>query len=69
MAWYDEDSWATAAFAPKGSTILLTFLIAVLLPIFLHALVRAAWPQWRRQDSLSYSGAWFPFLRGVASLT
>ncbi|KAF1960633.1 P-loop containing nucleoside triphosphate hydrolase protein [Byssothecium circinans] len=36
MAWYHEDSWATAAFAPKPSTIALTFLIAVLLPILLH---------------------------------
>ncbi|KAL5401649.1 hypothetical protein PMIN03_011323 [Paraphaeosphaeria minitans] len=36
MAWYDEDSWATAAFAPKGSTIAVTFLLVVLLPILLH---------------------------------
>jgi hypothetical protein len=39
MAWYDEDSWATAAFAPKGSTIAITFLIAVLLPILLHQFI------------------------------
>lgn len=39
MAWYDEDSWATAAFAPKGSTIAVTFLLAVLLPILLHQFI------------------------------
>ena len=45
MAWYDEDSWATAAFAPKGSTIIVTFLIAILLPILLHQfLYRKATP-------------------------
>jgi signal recognition particle receptor subunit beta len=36
MAWYDEDSWATAAFAPKPGTIALTLIIAILLPILLH---------------------------------
>ncbi|KAF2637445.1 hypothetical protein P280DRAFT_521128 [Massarina eburnea CBS 473.64] len=36
MAWYDEDSWATAAFAPNPKTIALTFLITLLLPILLH---------------------------------
>jgi hypothetical protein len=45
MAWYDEDSWATAAFAPKGPTIAITFLFAVLLPILLHQfLYRTATP-------------------------
>ena len=39
MAWYDEDSWATAAFAPKASTIVFTFLVAVLLPILLHQFI------------------------------
>ncbi len=36
MAWYDEDSWATAAFAPRPATIVFTFLLVVLLPILLH---------------------------------
>ena len=36
MAWYDEDSWATAAFSPKPSTIAVTILIVVLLPLLLH---------------------------------
>ncbi|KAF1976340.1 P-loop containing nucleoside triphosphate hydrolase protein [Bimuria novae-zelandiae CBS 107.79] len=45
MAWYDEDSWATAAFAPRGSTIAITFLLAVLLPVLLHQfLYRKATP-------------------------
>lgn len=39
MAWYDEDSWATAMFAPKSSTIIFTFLFAVLLPVFLHQFI------------------------------
>ncbi|CAI6337444.1 unnamed protein product [Periconia digitata] len=38
MAWYDEDSWATAAFAPKLSTIIVVGLITFLVPIFLHYL-------------------------------
>jgi signal recognition particle receptor subunit beta len=36
MAWYDEDSWLTAAFAPKPLTIVVTLLITILLPILLH---------------------------------
>lgn len=36
MAWYDEDSWATAAFAPKLSAIIVSFLVAFLVPILLH---------------------------------
>jgi len=39
MAWYDEDSWATAAFAPRLPTILVTFALAVLLPILLHQFI------------------------------
>lgn len=36
MAWYDEDSWLTQALSPKLSTILVTFAVALLLPILLH---------------------------------
>jgi len=36
MAWYDEDSWATAAFAPKPATMALTLILTILLPILLH---------------------------------
>ncbi|KAF2788303.1 P-loop containing nucleoside triphosphate hydrolase protein [Melanomma pulvis-pyrius CBS 109.77] len=36
MAWHDEDSWLTAAFAPKPSTIAITLAIALLLPILVH---------------------------------
>ncbi|KAF2704295.1 P-loop containing nucleoside triphosphate hydrolase protein [Pleomassaria siparia CBS 279.74] len=36
MAWYDEDSWLTAAFAPKLSTIVITILVAFLLPVLAH---------------------------------
>lgn len=36
MAWYDEDSWATAAFAPKLSTMAVTLVLVLLLPILLH---------------------------------
>ncbi|KAF2203827.1 P-loop containing nucleoside triphosphate hydrolase protein [Delitschia confertaspora ATCC 74209] len=36
MAWHDEDSWLTTAFAPKLSTIGFTFLLAIVLPILLH---------------------------------
>ncbi|KAF2475754.1 P-loop containing nucleoside triphosphate hydrolase protein [Lindgomyces ingoldianus] len=39
MAWYDSDSWATAAFAPHLSTIVITLLVAVVLPILLHQFV------------------------------
>ena len=37
MAWYDEDSWLTAALSPNLSTILITFLVAIGLPILLHS--------------------------------
>lgn len=37
MAWYDEDSWLTAAFSPNLTTIIITFLFALGLPILLHA--------------------------------
>ncbi|KAF2013017.1 P-loop containing nucleoside triphosphate hydrolase protein [Aaosphaeria arxii CBS 175.79] len=36
MAWHDKDSWLTAAFAPNISTILISFLVAITLPILLH---------------------------------
>lgn len=36
MAWYDEDSWATAAFAANKSTIFLTIILAFSLPIIVH---------------------------------
>lgn len=36
MAWYDEDSWLTAAFAPTPSTILFTLALALVLPILVH---------------------------------
>lgn len=37
MAWYDQDSWLTAAFSPNLTTILITIIVAVGLPILLHA--------------------------------
>lgn len=39
MAWYDQDSWLTAAFSPNLSTILITFLVALCLPILLHTVL------------------------------
>jgi hypothetical protein len=36
MAWYDKDSWLTLAFAPNPLTIIITLLVAVLLPILVH---------------------------------
>ncbi|KAF2748914.1 P-loop containing nucleoside triphosphate hydrolase protein [Sporormia fimetaria CBS 119925] len=36
MAWHDEDSWLTAAFAPKLSTVAVALAVTVLLPILLH---------------------------------
>lgn len=36
MAWHHEDSWATAALAPRLPTIIFTFVLALLLPILLH---------------------------------
>jgi signal recognition particle receptor subunit beta len=36
MAWHDEDSWLTAAFSPKPTTILITLLVTLVLPILLH---------------------------------
>jgi signal recognition particle receptor subunit beta len=39
MAWHDEDSWLTAAFAPKPSTIAVTLLLTLLLPILLHQFI------------------------------
>lgn len=43
MAWYDKDSWLTAAFSPSLGAIAITFLVALILPILLHTfLYRAA---------------------------
>jgi len=39
MAWHDADSWLTAAFAPNPSTIAVTLLLAILLPILLHQFI------------------------------
>ncbi|ORY10350.1 signal recognition particle receptor beta subunit-domain-containing protein [Clohesyomyces aquaticus] len=39
MAWYDEDSWATAAFAPRLATMALTLALVLVLPILLHQFV------------------------------
>ena len=39
MAWYDEDSWATALFAPTPQMIGITLLVAILLPILIHTLL------------------------------
>lgn len=39
MAWYDEDSWVTAAFAPKPATMALTLFLAIVLPILLHQFI------------------------------
>lgn len=36
MAWYDEDSWLTAAFSPSLTTIIITIIVAVGLPILIH---------------------------------
>ncbi|KAF2877617.1 signal recognition particle receptor beta subunit-domain-containing protein [Massariosphaeria phaeospora] len=36
MAWYDKDSWLTAALAPTPSTIALTLFVALVLPILVH---------------------------------
>jgi signal recognition particle receptor subunit beta len=37
MAWYDQDSWLTAAFSPNLTTILVTIVVALVLPILLHS--------------------------------
>jgi signal recognition particle receptor subunit beta len=37
MAWYDEDSWLTAALSPNLTTIIITFLIVLTFPILLHS--------------------------------
>ena len=36
MAWHDEDSWLTAAFAPNLTTIFVTIVVALGLPLLLH---------------------------------
>jgi len=37
MAWHDEDSWLTAAFSPNLTTILITLVVALGLPVLLHS--------------------------------
>ena len=37
MAWYDEDSWLTAAFSPNLTTIIITLIVALGLPVLLHS--------------------------------
>lgn len=39
MAWYDQDSWLTAAFSPNPLTILITFIVAIGLPIIIHTIL------------------------------
>lgn len=39
MAWYDQDSWLTAAFSPSLSTIIITIIIAFGLPILIHSIL------------------------------
>lgn len=36
MAWHDHDSWLTQAFAPNPTTIGITLLLVLVLPILLH---------------------------------
>ena len=36
MAWYDADSWLSRAWGPYVSTILITLLITLTLPVLLH---------------------------------
>jgi signal recognition particle receptor subunit beta len=36
MAWYEENSWLTMAFGPNLSTIVVTLLIALTLPVLVH---------------------------------
>jgi signal recognition particle receptor subunit beta len=39
MAWYDQDSWLTAAFSPNPTTILITLIVALGLPVIIHAIL------------------------------
>jgi signal recognition particle receptor subunit beta len=39
MAWYDEDSWLTAAFAPRLSTVAVALTLTLLLPVLLHLFI------------------------------
>ena len=39
MAWYDQDSWLTAAFSPNPLTILITLIVALGLPILIHIIL------------------------------
>jgi hypothetical protein len=36
MAWYDSDSWLSRAWGPYLSTIIITLIITLTLPIFIH---------------------------------
>jgi signal recognition particle receptor subunit beta len=37
MAWYDEDSWLTAALSPNLTTIIIALVVAIGLPILMHS--------------------------------
>ena len=39
MAWYDQDSWLTAAFSPTPAAMLITLFVALALPILLHTIL------------------------------
>jgi signal recognition particle receptor subunit beta len=39
MAWYDQDSWLTAAFSPNLTTILISLIVALGLPIIIHTIL------------------------------
>ena len=39
MAWYDEDSWLTAAFAPRWPTMAVALTLTLLLPVLLHLFI------------------------------
>ncbi|KAF2763195.1 P-loop containing nucleoside triphosphate hydrolase protein [Pseudovirgaria hyperparasitica] len=39
MAWHDQDSWLTWVFSPSISAIIVTALIALLLPVLIHTIL------------------------------
>ncbi|KAF2647110.1 P-loop containing nucleoside triphosphate hydrolase protein [Lophiostoma macrostomum CBS 122681] len=39
MAWYDEDSWLTAAFSPRLSTVAVALTLVLVLPVLLHLFI------------------------------
>ncbi|OCK91431.1 P-loop containing nucleoside triphosphate hydrolase protein [Cenococcum geophilum 1.58] len=47
MVWHDADSWLTLAFGPHLSTIVVTLVIALILPVLLHQFI------YRRQTPAS----------------